>query len=285
MKIGLISDLHTEATKTNKAIIPYLINAIKAADLDVFVLAGDITPKLSEFYEILAEFDNADLTCQKLFVPGNHDIWVNKNANMTSEQKCGVISEICQDHGFYLLSDAPYITQKIGFCGTIGWYDYTFAPEGYDFSAEQYAEKQFMGTVWSDKRYAQWQDTDENVAHRFEKELGQQIKFLKDKVQRIIVVTHHVPFRECIRYRGKLPWDFFRAYMGSEGLGRLCLQEPLVTHVLFGHAHYTVNQQVKNVKAICAPIGYLHEKPTEGLQTYVEQRLSCFSLTDGTQEK
>ncbi len=278
MKIGLISDLHVEASEANRVLVAFLIDTIKAAELDVFILAGDVTPKLSEFYEVLGEFNNADLTCQKLFVPGNHDIWVSKDANMTSEQKCRVISEICQDHGFYSLIDAPCIIEEIGFCGTIGWYDYTFASNKYDFSTEQYVEKQLMGTVWNDKRYARWAETDQKVAHRFENELNKQITFLKDKVQRIIVVTHHVPFRECIRYRGELPWDYFRAFYGSEGLGMLCLQEPLVTHALFGHVHYAVNQQVKNVKAICAPIGYLYEQPTEGLQAYAEESLACFSL-------
>ena len=278
MKIALISDLHAEATEANRAIVPFLIDAIISAELDVFVLAGDVTPNLSEFYEILGEFDKAELPCQKLFVPGNHDIWVSKDANMTSQQKCRVISEICQDHRFYPLIDAPYIAEKIGFCGTIGWYDYTFASDEYDFSAEQYAKKQLMGTVWNDKRYARWSDTDQKVAHRFEAELDKQIAFLKDRVQRIIVVTHHVPFRKCIHYRGELPWDYFRAFYGSEGLGMLCLQEPLVTHVLFGHVHYAVNQQVENVKAICAPIGYLHKQPTEGLQAYAERSLTCFTL-------
>ncbi len=278
MKIGLISDLHTDATEANKAIVPFLINAIKAADLDVFVLAGDITPKLSEFYEILSEFSKAELACHKLFVPGNHDIWVTKDANMTSEQKCGVISEICQDHGFYSLNDAPYIVEDIGFCGTIGWYDYSFASDRYDFSAEQYADKQLMGSVWSDKFYAKWEDTDENIAHRFEANLEKQITSLKNKVKRIIAITHHVPYRECIQYRGELPWDYFSAFMGSEGLGTICQREPLVTHVLFGHTHQAVNQQVRNVKAICAPIGYLYTHPTESLQTYAEKSLTCFNI-------
>ncbi len=285
MKIGLISDLHTDATETNKAIVPYIINAVRDANLDVFILAGDVTAKLSEFYEILGDFADADLACQKLFVPGNHDIWVGKNANMTSEQKCGVISEICQDHGFHSLVDTPHIVDKIGFCGTIGWYDYTFASDAYDFSTKQYAGKQLMKTVWSDKLYAKWTDTDKNIAHRFEKELEQQILSVKNNVQRIIVVTHHVPFRDCIRYRGELPWDFFHAFMGSEGLGRKCLQEPLVTHVLFGHVHYAVNQQVENVRAICAPIGYLHEKPTESLQSFAVQRLTCFSIPKESQNQ
>lgn len=280
MKIGLISDLHTDASEANKAIVPYIINAIRNANLDIFILAGDITPKLSEFYEVLGEFANADLKCKMLFVPGNHDIWVGKKANMTSEQKCGVISEICQDHGFHSLFDAPYMVDKIGFCGTIGWYDYTFASDEYDFTTEQYAEKQLMESVWSDKYFAKWLDTDENIAHRFENELEQQIRSLKDEVQRIVAVMHHVPYRECLRFRGELPWDYFRAFMGSEGLGSICSHEPLVTHVLFGHVHYVVNQQVGNVRAICSPIGYLHEEPIDGLQAFAEQRLTSFSLSN-----
>ena len=284
MKIGLISDLHTDVSPWNKALIPHLIDAIKAAELDIFVLAGDVTPNLSEFYEVLGEFNNADLTCQKLFVPGNHDIWVSKDANMTSQQKCGVISEICQDHGFHSLIDAPYIIEKIGFCGTIGWYDYTFASDKYDFSAEQYAKKQLMGSVWNDKRYAKWGDPDPVVARRFEADLETQIASIRDDVSRIIVVTHHVPFRECVQYRGELPWDFFSTFMGSEGLGAQCLREPLVTHALFGHSHQVLDMQIRSVRAINAPIGYFHERSTVGrqtytsLQTYASQCLTCFEV-------
>ena len=278
MKIGLISDLHTDATEDNSAIVPYLIDAIREAELDIFVLAGDVTPKLSEFYDILGRFDKANLNGNKLFVPGNHDIWVSKNAKMTSDQKCNVISEICKDHGFYNLNDEPYITKDIGFCGTIGWYDYSFAPIQYDISIEEYAEKQLMNTIWSDKKYAKWKNPDHEVAHNFERKLRNQIDSIKEKVQRMIVVTHHVPFRECIRYQGELQTDYFRAFYGSEGLGAICLNEPLISHVLFGHVHYPVNQQVQNIRAMCAPIGYLHEKPANGLLDYVQQRLTCFTL-------
>lgn len=281
MKIGLISDLHTDATEVNKAIIPFLINAIKKAELDVLIVAGDITAKLSEFYEVLAAFNTTQITCLKLFVPGNHDIWVSKDMDMTSTQKCGVLSEICEDHGFYFLMDEPYINQDIGFCGTIGWYDYSFAPKEYSFSNDQYAKKQLMGKVWSDKRYAKWDNTDIVVSKRFENLLSDHLSFLNDKVKRIIIVSHHVPFRQCIRYRGTLPWDYFQAFMGSEALGDICLQESLVTHVLFGHTHSPVNQQIENLRAICAPIGYLNEYPQDGLQAYCDRILTCFCLDNG----
>lgn len=278
MKIGLISDLHTDVTPLNKLLVPHLIDAVRAAELDVFVLAGDLARHLVQLSETLNAFYLADLACEKLFVPGNHDIWAVETSDVTSEQKCGIISELCRECGFHPLMDVPFVKEKIGFCGTIGWYDYSFAPEGYDFSDAQYAEKELMGAVWNDKRYAKWSGTDLVVARRFEAELETQIASVRDDVSRIIVVTHHVPFRECIRYRGELPWDFFRAFMGSKHLGTQCLKEPLVTHALFGHTHQALDMQVRSVRAIAAPVGYLHEEPTTRLQAYAAQCLVCFQV-------
>ena len=278
MKIGLISDLHTDVTPLNKVLVPHLIEAVKGVRLDVLVLAGDIARHLVQLSEILDAFQLADLACEKLFVPGNHDIWAIETPDVTSERKCEIISTLCYECGFHPLMDRPFIKEQIGFCGTIGWYDYSFAPDGYDFSDAQYAEKELMGAVWNDKRYAKWSDTDRVVAGRFETKLNAQIASVRDEVSKIVVVTHHVPFRECIQYRGKLPWDYFRAFMGSRGLGAHCLDEPLVTHVLFGHTHRAVNMQIRNIHAICAPVGYLHEKPTVDLQTYAVHCLTCFEV-------
>lgn len=278
MKIGLVSDLHTDVTPSNKALVPHLIEAVKAAELDVFVLAGDLARHLVQLSETLNAFHLADLACEKLFVPGNHDIWATETTDVTSEQKCEIISKLCRECGFYPLMDAPFCKERIGFCGTIGWYDYSFAPDGYDFSDTQYAEKTLMRAVWNDKRYAKWSDTDAAIARRFEADLETQIVTVRDDVSRIIVVTHHVPFRECIRYRGELPWDYFRAFMGSTSLGECCLKERLVTHVLFGHTHRAVDMQIRGIRAICAPIGYLREEPKNGLQAYAKQCLTCFEV-------
>ena len=278
MKIGLISDLHTNVTPLNSALIPYLIEAVRAAELDVLVIAGDLACHLVQLSETLNAFQLADLACEKVFVPGNHDIWAIETPDVTSEQKCDIISKLCYECGVHPLMDKPFITEKVAFCGTIGWYDYTFAPDGYDFSEAAYAEKELMGAVWNDKRYAKWSDTDYNLTRRFEVALQAQIACVRDVVSRIIVVTHHVPFRECIQYRGELPWDFFRAFMGSEHIGTCCLREPLVTHALFGHIHRSVDMQLRNVRAICAPVGYLYEKPEMGLEAYASQRLACFEV-------
>ena len=242
------------------------------------MIAGDLARHLVQLSETLNAFQLADLACEKLFVPGNHDIWAIETLDVTSEQKCDIISQICYECEFHPLMDAPFVTEQVAFCGTIGWYDYSFAPSGYDFSNAQYAEKELMGAVWNDKRYAKWADSDPVLTQRFQAELEAQIASVRDNVSRIIVVTHHVPFRECIRYRGELPWDFFRAFMGSEGIGTRCLREPLVTHALFGHDHRSVDMQLQSVRALCAPVGYLYEKPAIGLKAYAAKSLACFTI-------
>ena len=278
MKIGVTSDLHTDVTPLNKQILPYIVEAAEKAALDIFILAGDLSPNLLELAKILIAFTESNLNCPKLFVPGNHDIWAIEHPDITSEQKYDAIAAVCQKCGFHSLDADPFVKDGIGFCGTIGWYDYSFRRSEYNFSDDAYASKQFLGSVWNDSNYAKWDGTDPEVAHRFEKKLRNQIDSIKDSVSQIIVTTHHVPFRECVSYSGKLPWDFFSAYMGSQGLGKICIEEPLVTHSLFGHTHTPIRQQVGDVTAICSPIGYLHQPPAQDLPTYAQERLTCFEL-------
>ena len=45
MKIGLTSDLHTDVTPLNKQILPHIVKATEEAGLDIFILAGDLSPK------------------------------------------------------------------------------------------------------------------------------------------------------------------------------------------------------------------------------------------------
>ena len=132
MQIGVTSDLHTDVTPLNKQILPYVVEAAEKAQPDLFILTGDLSPDLLELAKILIAFTESSLTCPKLFVPGNHDIWVIRYPNVTSEQKYRAIAEICRECGFHSLGAAPFVENGVGFCGTIGWYDYSFRQETYN---------------------------------------------------------------------------------------------------------------------------------------------------------
>lgn len=278
MKIGFISDLHTDISMANRQAVAYLIKEIAQLHLDVFIIGGDISPNLIELSRTLLAFNEADPVCAKLFVPGNHDIWViGMPAEVTSEKKCAAISAICAECGFYDISVSPLVVNNLAFCGTIGWYDYSFRRLKYKIPKLQYATKRLGNTLWNDGRYAKWGSSDLEMARHFEDKLQTQVDSIRPLVSKIVVVTHHVPFRDGVYYQGKLPADFFCAFMGSRNLGKIALSEPLVKYALFGHSHRPFRKKIGHLEAICSPIGYL-SKPPEDLKEYVKNRLTIFEV-------
>lgn len=276
MKIGLISDLHTDISQANRKTVKYLISAAKDFQLDLLVIAGDVSPKLMELAKTLIAFRKLD--CPKLFIAGNHDIWVIKDDEVTSKDKYELISRICEECGFHNLDDSPFILDGVGFCGTIGWYDYSFRPKYYDIPEEKYKLKYFRGSVWNDVNYAKWNCSDIELTQWFKNKLKGQIRSIEDNTSQIVVVTHHVPFREGIIYQGEIEQDFFNAFMGSKVFGEICVNEPSVTHAFFGHSHRPFDKKIRDVRVVCSPIGYLYDVQESELENYARKRLTTINL-------
>jgi putative phosphoesterase len=280
MKIGVISDIHTDMSPANRQIVELIADEARCADLDVLVICGDVSPDMVTLSKTLWAFRDIGKKTKKLFVSGNHDIWlIRLRKPVTSHDKYQLITTICRESGFHHLGDSPVIVGKVGFCGTIGWYDYSFKRNKYLIPEKVYMRKSLGGSVWNDVNYARWGKSDPEVAREFERDIQEQIDSIKDQVYRIITVTHHVPFQECVAYKDTLPWDFFSAFMGSAGLGNICLNEPLVTHAFFGHTHFDFFTKIGNVWAICSPVGYLTEPP-EDLHQYAHEKLKIIELPD-----
>ena len=278
MRIGVTSDIHTDTSPANRSIVKYLADAASRAELDVLVICGDVSPDIMTLSKTLSAFHGIGQNCKKLFVAGNHDIWLTgMNEGVTSHDKYSLMTAICQECGFHHLGDSPVVVGQVGFCGTIGWYDYSYKREKYPILEKSYRRKTLGGSIWNDVNYARWDDSDPEIAHQFEQKLQGQIDSIKDQVSQIVVVTHHVPFQECVTYRDQLPWDFFSAFMGSAGLGEICVNEPSVTHALFGHTHSNFSKTLDGVLAVCSPVGYLTEPP-EDLREYARSKLTIIDL-------
>ena len=85
--------------------------------------------------------------------------------------------------------------------------------------------------------------------------------------------------KESVVYKGQLPWDFFSAFMGSRGLGEICVNEPLVTHALFGHTHFRKSPKlVRGVTAISSPVGYLFKMSKKRLPKYAKGCWTVFEI-------
>jgi len=174
MRVGVTSDIHTDISPANERIIRYIADEARDAELDVFIICGDISPNIMTLSRTLSAFH--DVESEKLFVAGNHDIWlVGLNSSVTSHDKYSLITAICKEHGFHHLGDSPLIVGQVGFCGTIGWYDYSYKRDEYPISEKAYMRKTFAGSVWNDVNYARWEDSDPEMARQFEEELQGQI--------------------------------------------------------------------------------------------------------------
>lgn len=280
MRIGITSDIHTDISPANRKIVKHLANVANRAELDAFIICGDISPDMMTLAKTLSAFHIIGKNCKKLFIPGNHDIWlIGLGNNVTSHDKYSLMTSICEECGFHHLGGSPVVVGDVGFCGTIGWYDYSYKREKYKISEKSYMKKSLGGSVWNDVNYARWDGSDPEIAHQFEQELQEQIDSIKNQVSRIVVATHHVPFQECVMYKDELPWDFFSAFMGSKGLGEICVNEPLVTHAFFGHTHADFFKTIDGVWTVCSPVGYL-TKPPGDLYKYAESKISIIDLPD-----
>jgi len=75
-------------------------------------------------------------------------------------------------------------------------------------------------------------------------------------VKQVVAAVHHLPFRELLPPPRSAQWDFAKAYLGSERIGRLLLEFPNVKHALCGHSHFAARARVGHVEAIDIGSGY-----------------------------
>jgi hypothetical protein len=200
-----------------------------------------------------------------------------------------IIPGICERNGFTCLGAAPRVIEGIGFAGTIGWYDYTLRNKSFDhtFSLETYRTKHYGERfAWNDMKFARWMDAggkrlkaDEEVAAEMEASLGQQLASLSHQgITKTVVVTHHVPFREMIFYPNLLPFDFFSAYMGSDGLGAVIASHQTVCQVICGHSHIKSAVVMDRFTAAKSPLGYYREWRTTDRAQLLKERLTCLEM-------
>lgn len=272
LRIGITSDVHIDMTPVNRALVPHLVEAAAESALDALIICGDVSPSLLHLARFLGAFSSLD--CPKFFVAGNHDIWVLTPQQVSSEDKYRALDAVCRECGFHHLPAGPQVVQGLGLCGTIGWYDFSFRCESLNIPLERYEQQRWGRIRWRDRQYARWSGSDAEVADRCAEALRHQLASFPPSVRTVLVATHYVPFRECVPYRGKLPHDFFMAFMGSEKLGAVCASNPRVRYVVYGHAHHPQRRSLGPITALCSPIGYLFEEPSQGLRAYARERLT-----------
>ena len=282
MKIAYTSDVHADITLNNGRLIPYLVKRVQEITPDVFVIAGDISNTLEGLDGTLKLF--SELSCLKVMVPGNHDVWIESNNSLKKGKDSfykyrQAIPQVCVQNGFVYPITEPCVIGNIAIVGNIGWYDYSLADlrlaSTYNFM--DYVKGTFEEGSWNDTKYAVWLKNPDSANWKerlktfsnnslFEmlfNELKNSVNKVPDEIRKLVIVLHTAPFKECI-----IPKDEpspFDAYEGSVQIGELIktISKDREISIICGHRHKKLFLDMGNIKLYRSPVGYLDKSQTD----------------------
>lgn len=118
MRVFAVSDIHIDYAENRRWFL-----GLSEQDYtdDLLILGGDVTDipaLLAEAFQAVRKRFHA-----VLFVPGNHDLWVRRNAGKDSLAHFHLIRRIAEDYG---LHTGPYHTDDLSLVPLLGWYDFSF---------------------------------------------------------------------------------------------------------------------------------------------------------------
>jgi len=223
MRVFAISDIHADYEE-NLAWILSLGGEEYASD--ILILAGDVTDKMpileQVFTSLVASFKEV------LFVPGNHELWVQEEGFDCSLSKFEAIAELCKSCGVH--TDVLELSD-ISFVPLYSWYDFSFGEPD-----------RHLRRAWRDFRACSWPKhlpESQDVTEYF---LSLNTSKLAIRNKTVISFSHFLP-RIDVMPAG-IPEKRRNVYpvLGSESLGEQVKQLNPSIHV-YGHSH--VNQAIQ----------------------------------------
>jgi 3',5'-cyclic AMP phosphodiesterase CpdA len=301
ISIAVTADIHYGTVAGREDLEGY-VELLAGNGIDILAIAGDLNSRgfghrsFGEAVSILQKFPG-----KVLFTPGNHDLWTGKGDSfrILTQDMPAMLS----DAGIHLLDGSPFVVGGLGIAGSVGWYDYSFRhvpPEleslfsGFLFrfpgnggherqlhwrelTTEEYRLKtcqvssdgqSWKKSTWQDRNFIHWEHSDEAFLSYCLERLEEDLQSLDSRVDRIAVITHHLPFARFVPDIPDPTWGFHRAYLGSGRIGELMSCHPKVRHAFFGHSHR--NRQI-GLGGISAQNVYFHRYPGTYLLTCGEE--------------
>ena len=223
MRVFAVSDIHVDY-KENLAWILSLDN--KEYANDILILAGDVDDKMPLLKQVLVSL--AASFKEVLFVPGNHELWVQEDDFDCSLDKFEAIAELCKSCGVH--SDV-FNLLGISFVPLFSWYDLSFGEPD-----------RHLRRAWRDFRACSWPEHLPEIQDVTEYFLKLNIPKLNIINKTVISFSHFLP-RIDVMPAG-IPVERRNVYpvLGSEALGIQVKQLSPTIHV-YGHSH--VNQDIE----------------------------------------
>ncbi len=239
MRIFAVSDVHVDYEENRR-----WVSGLSSQDYqhDCLIVAGDLSDDLLRLSQCL------DTLVRKFyrvfFIPGNHDVWVNRSAPFCSVEKF--------DHVLQLANECGAVTRS----ASIG--SYTFVPihSWYDFSFGEPSE--YIKSAWMDFKRCRWPDNIAHprdiVEHFFSYNTTPEI----DSNNTVISFSHFLPRIDVMP--SFIPTSKREIYpvLGSSEIDRWVRALPADIHV-YGHSHVNRSVSIDGVRYVNNAFGYPNE--------------------------
>ena len=219
----------------------------------MLILAGDIGtgPDCAGCLDLFR-----DLPSRKVLVPGNHDLWVARDATQRDslllyEKELPAAAAAA---GFHYQDTVPLLfpDEGLALVGSINWYDYSWGRDGLRrlFPEEEHRllSKRFTRGRHNDANFVRWDLDDEAFTTRVVAAMQRQLDDALTQVDRAIVVVHHPPFQALGFPRDpNVPdldaflWDAFCGNRRMEEV--LARRADRVALAFCGHTHRACSRQ------------------------------------------
>eukprot|EP00041_Stephanoeca_diplocostata_P028344 m.801212 g.801212 ORF g.801212 m.801212 type:complete len:484 (-) comp23357_c1_seq7:720-2171(-) len=235
-------------------------------DNDFIIVAGDISDKI----EVL----RATLTCLRdifgagvAFVPGNHDLWCEKNGTETSLEKYSEVMRVCTDLGVHTrpvhLTGLHSPQQSMLIVPLLSWYHTSWDTEP-DIPDLSLPPVSLAAMDFRRCRWPSWLNpATESVARHFDS-LNKSINMdkLPDSTQ-VITFSHFLPFQQLLPEKRNLYYPHLPKIVGSDFL-RERIRKMKPSYHIFGHTHFAWDSKIEGIRCIQAPVAYPHERRMAG---------------------
>jgi len=248
------SDLHADMG----ANMDHLL-AMPACPKTALILAGDVGTALKSIESSLRVLQSKFGAV--FFVPGNHELWVDKADGLSSVHKFWAIMELCEQLGVY--TRPAFVSRNCAICPLFSWYKDNLL-EGFERSKSNIPFDIQTSWPWDligcgDSNDAQQHEIADfflglnsrrlRLAPRLE-ETATGAASRSSSMLHIITFSHFVPRQEC--YPGRLQLAGVMGCREIEEQVRECKAE---CHV-FGHSHIAVDRHLDGVRYVQHPLGY-----------------------------
>lgn len=252
MIIDYCSDLHLDHYNSS-----FDWKKTKSKKATVLMIAGDCANDIKKTVRCLK--DAKQVYEDVIYVDGNHDHYMTKKNHQTVSDIGKLLFSYSLEDGWYYLPYRDYVKNGVAIIGNCGWYDWkcgeldTATQEGVwckymnDYRCIDFGMKEdtkLTPKLLSEQCYADIK----NKLSYYDNDSA---------VSSIITMTHTIPHKKFLTWSDNTIWNTLNgSYINSEMEN---LSSKKLKHWVFGHTHYTFEDNINGVKYHCNPRGYPSE--------------------------